>query len=171
LFPCGKFKGTNGDDDVFPPNEDFRLMMVFLMMKTLLLEKSLIALIVLRVMMIFLQVNIFMEDPMTLVRMVIIFLVSLILLLSTRLSMKMMMDLGMKIMFSIIQLKQIKVIDIILFGFLKKKLYDIPSSDEENPSSDDYEIMETLQRNIVSRTRTRPFYINPNDSSYTRSRK
>ena len=39
------------------------------------------------------------------------------------------------------------------------------------PSSEDDEIMDTLQRNIVSRTRTRPFYINPNHSSYTRSRK
>jgi hypothetical protein len=50
-------------------------------------------------------------------------------------------------------------------------LLDIPSGDEENPSSEDGEIVETLQRNIVSRTRTRPFYINPNHSSYTRSRK
>jgi hypothetical protein len=48
---------------------------------------------------------------------------------------------------------------------------DIPSGDEENPSSEDDEIVETLQRNIVSRTRTRPFYINPNHSSYTRYRK
>jgi hypothetical protein len=50
-------------------------------------------------------------------------------------------------------------------------LLDIPSGDEEIPSSEDDEIVETLQRNIVSRTRTRPFYINPNHSSYTRSRK
>jgi hypothetical protein len=50
-------------------------------------------------------------------------------------------------------------------------LLDIPSGDKENPSSEDDEIVETLQRNIVSRTRTRPFYINPNHSSYTRSRK
>jgi hypothetical protein len=46
-----------------------------------------------------------------------------------------------------------------------------PCGHKENPSSEDDEIMETLQRNIVSRTRIRPFYINPNHSSYTRSRK
>jgi hypothetical protein len=31
--------------------------------------------------------------------------------------------------------------------------------------------METLKRNIFSRTKIIPFYINPNHSSYTRSRK
>jgi hypothetical protein len=31
--------------------------------------------------------------------------------------------------------------------------------------------VETLSRNIVSRTKTRPFYINPNHSSYARTRK
>jgi hypothetical protein len=50
-------------------------------------------------------------------------------------------------------------------------LLDTPCGDKENPSSEDDEIVETLQRNIVSRTRIRPFYINPNHSSYTRSRK
>jgi hypothetical protein len=93
---------------------DTMLMMIFLqmrilkvlmmMMKFFLLVRILMELIVLRVMMIFLQVNIFMEDPMTLVRMVIIFVLSLIFLLS----MNMTMDLGIKIMFSIIQLQQIK---------------------------------------------------------------
>jgi hypothetical protein len=48
---------------------------------------------------------------------------------------------------------------------------DIPSGDEENPSSEDDFIVDTLQINIVSRTMTRHFYINPNHSSYTRSRK
>jgi hypothetical protein len=47
---------------------------------------------------------------------------------------------------------------------------DIPSSDKENHSSEDDEIVESLQLNIVSRTKTRTFYINPNHSSYTRSR-
>jgi hypothetical protein len=50
-------------------------------------------------------------------------------------------------------------------------LLDTPCGDKENPSSEDDEIVETLQRNIVSRTRIRPFYINPNHSSYTRSKK
>jgi hypothetical protein len=94
------------------------LMMVLLMMNTFLLEKSLMELIFLRVIMLFLQVNIFMEDPMTLVGMVIIFQVSLRFLLSMRVSMKMTLDLGMKIIFSIIQLQQIKVIDILLFDLL-----------------------------------------------------
>jgi hypothetical protein len=48
---------------------------------------------------------------------------------------------------------------------------DIPSSHEEIPSSEDDEIVETLQRSIFSRTRDRNFYINPNHSSYKRSRK
>ena len=48
---------------------------------------------------------------------------------------------------------------------------DIPSGDKENHSSEDDEIVETLQRNIVSRTMSRPFYINPSHSSYRRSKK
>jgi hypothetical protein len=56
-----------------------------------------------------------------------------------------------------------------LFQSADNVFLDIPFGDEENPSSEDNEIVETLQRNIVSRTGTRPFYINPNHSSYTRS--
>jgi len=48
-------------------------------------------------------------------------------------------------------------------------MYDY--SENDIPSSDDIQIVERLQRNIVSRTRTRPFHINPNHSSYTWSRK
>jgi hypothetical protein len=50
-------------------------------------------------------------------------------------------------------------------------LLDTPYGDKEKPSSEDDEIVETLQRNIVSRTKIRPFYIDPKHSSYTRSRK
>ena len=48
-------------------------------------------------------------------------------------------------------------------------MYDY--SENDIPPSDDVQIVERLQINIVSRTRTRPFYINPNHSSYTRSMK
>jgi hypothetical protein len=40
-------------------------------------------------------------------------------------------------------------------------LYDISPSDEEISSSEDDEILETLSKNNVSRSGTRPFYINP----------
>ena len=73
---------------------------VFKMMrKTFLQVNNLMAFIMFNMMMIFLQVKTFMEDPMTLVRMVIIFLLSLIFLLVMRLATKMMMGLGMNIMF------------------------------------------------------------------------
>jgi hypothetical protein len=48
---------------------------------------------------------------------------------------------------------------------------DTPCGDEENCSSEDDEIVDTLQRNIVYRTKIIHFYINPNHSSYTRYRK
>jgi len=48
-------------------------------------------------------------------------------------------------------------------------MYDY--SENDIPPSDDVEIVKRLQRNIVSKMRTRPFYINPNHYSYTRSMK
>jgi hypothetical protein len=54
---------------------------------------------------------------------------------------------------------------------LDNVLLDTHCGDKEKPSSEDDEIVETLQRNIVSRTSIRPFYINPNHSSYTRNTK
>jgi hypothetical protein len=54
---------------------------------------------------------------------------------------------------------------IIFSQFLFKK------KDKEKPSSEDDEIVETLQGNIVCRTKIKPLYINPKNSSYTRSRK
>jgi hypothetical protein len=48
---------------------------------------------------------------------------------------------------------------------------DIPFGDKENHSSEDDEIVETLQRSTMSKTKNKPFYINPNHSSYTSPRK
>ena len=45
--------------------------------------------------------------------------------------------------------------------------YNIPPNDDENVSTKNHEMMETLQENIASRSRSRPFHINPKYSSYT----
>ena len=50
------------------------------------------------------------------------------------------------------------------------KDYESSSDEEQDESSSDDPMMEMLQRNIVSRSRSRPFRINANYSSYTRGR-
>ena len=47
---------------------------------------------------------------------------------------------------------------------------NIPLNDDENPYTNDDQMMEMLPRNIVSRSRSRPFRINASCSSYTRGR-
>jgi hypothetical protein len=51
----------------------------------------------------------------------------------------------------------------------RNSMYDY--SENDIPPSDDVQIVERLQRNIMSMTRSIPFYINPKHSSYTRSKK
>ena len=47
---------------------------------------------------------------------------------------------------------------------------NIPLNDDEKPYTNDDQMMEMLPRNIVSRSRSRPFRINASCSSYTRGR-
>ena len=53
---------------------------------------------------------------------------------------------------------------------LDSKDYESNSDEEQDESSSDDPMMEMLPRNIVSRSRSRPFRINANYSSYTRGR-
>jgi len=47
---------------------------------------------------------------------------------------------------------------------------NIPPKDDENSYIDDDEMMEMLSANIISRSRSRTFCINPRCSSYTKGR-
>jgi len=47
---------------------------------------------------------------------------------------------------------------------------NVPLNDDERPYTNDNAMMEMLPRNIVSRSRRKPFHINASFSSYTRGR-